>query len=176
MQAAEILQILNSINTRLDILEKCQASTKKPVNRNKAVDSSKDSATTDKPSDGTPTAAAAASETVEATAGKQFPNKMLWFKKKYAEDAAFRASCNDAVSRQHPNFLQMMEGDKSVAEKTNEKAKMTARATFAWKFIPTHAKTYLEQYNKEYEDAKKQHDQSNKPQANQVDTGSPRAT
>jgi len=174
VQTGDVMQTLNEINTRLAVLEKCQSATKKPINRNKAADSSKDTPT-DKPADGSPKVDAPAEAATETTAGKQFPNKMLWFKKKYTEDAVFRTTCNEAVSRQHPNFLQLMEGDKSVSEKTKESAKATARATFAWKFIPANAKAYNEQYDKEYAEAKKQHEQANKPAANQVDAGSPRA-
>jgi hypothetical protein len=179
----DLLQAINELKTRIDTLERCLAPGKKQVRKAKDGDTaSREDDTTAK--DGDPKEGAKGGkegakdgdsvDTDGSGDSKRFPNKMLWFKEQYKTNEAFRKECNDAITKLHPNFTNLMESDKSVSDKKTDAAKMGARASFAWKFLSNNAKSYLEAYEVKYTAAKAEHDQKNKPPANQADAGTPK--
>lgn len=85
------------------------------------------------PADGTP-APAAATGAAPAAKAAPFRSKNLWFRDQYQADPKFREAFIEAALKVDPNFKTLMENDKKVSSKPEDK-RDAARSEFAYNFM-----------------------------------------
>lgn len=147
----ELLIAITRLEARIDVLEKLVGEKKKSVSR------------ADKKTEGDAAAAVAdpnAAPAVQAPAGAKvaFPNnKMVYFRKQYKDDPAYRAKY---VTEE---LAKAMAADNTIAGKASEDQKRAAEATFCWNWIKDNDKKTAEAIEKEFAAAKAAHEAANKP-------------
>lgn len=82
----------------------------------------------------TPADPAAATPTAPATKPASFRPKNLWFRDQYQASAEFREKFTEAALKVDPNFKTLMEGDKKVSSKAEDK-RDAARSEFAYNYM-----------------------------------------
>lgn len=153
----EILIAIGKLDARLDALEKLTEAKKRPA-----------AARTEKKAgeEGTPSNEAAP----PTPQPKNFAvNKLVYFREKFKTDAAYR---NKYVDN---DLNAKMAADNTISSKTKEDQKLVAQATFCWNYFKTHAPDTLTAIEKDYIQAKADHEATNRPAQQNVEARTPPA-
>jgi hypothetical protein len=142
--STELILKLDTIITRVDVLEKLISGDKRPLSKGGAKKSAKGAVDTP----ATPAESAGGNTTVTTVGQVKFHvNKLFYFREMFKKDATFREKFFIPV------IQEAAEKDASISAKTGDQ-KLTAEATFCWNYLKTNDSKglYLEidkQYNED---------------------------
>lgn len=149
-QTQELLINMQTVMSRLDVLEKMVAKEKKaPKTEKKAVEAPAETATVQ-------------------PAAKTFPtNKFVYFKTKFRDDVAFRQKY---VTKE---MQALIDKDEKINSKTKEEQRIIETASWCWKHIKDNVPALLTMVETEYDEAKKAHNSGNNPVQQTADPTTP---
>jgi hypothetical protein len=139
---------MDILRTELQVVAKNASGAKKPVKKDAPADPANPDAP--KPAEATP-------------AVKFDSNKMVWFKRNFKDNEAFRNRYLDELAKVEPKIRELMENDPTTVAKKNEEEKRKSKSQFIWLYIKTNNAALSTQIATEFNDAKNAHAMQNKP-------------